>query len=115
MTTSPELTGGTGFSFEDRVTAQYLASLLLAGEAPGIDDRQVVRVAVQQAGFGEPLDDLVVDFNGTDGSEARLALQVKRATAIGRGDEAFSAIIALSWESMASPRFRDGHGIGCLD
>ena len=109
MTTSPELTGGTGFSFEDRVTAQYLASLLLAGEAPGIDDRQVVRVAVQQAGFGEPLDDLVVDFKGTDGSEARLALQVKRATAIGRGDEAFSAIIALSWESMASPRFRDGH------
>lgn len=75
MPQSPELAGGAGFTFEDRVAATYLAALLGEGFAPGIADLRVSRVAQQQRDFGEPLDDVVVDFGSAGGHEARLSLQ----------------------------------------
>ncbi|WP_200901967.1 hypothetical protein [Microvirga vignae] len=62
MPQSPELAGGEGFTFEGDAAAFYLAALLAEDYAPGIDDRTVVRVAVQQRDFGEPLDDVIVDL-----------------------------------------------------
>jgi hypothetical protein len=59
---SPELSGGTGFTFEDAVAASYLAALLAEAYAPGIPDHIVARVAVQQRYFKQPLDDVIVDF-----------------------------------------------------
>ena len=58
---SPELTGGAGFTFEDAAAACYLAALVGGTTAPGLDARVVQRVAQQQAGAGEPLDDVIVD------------------------------------------------------
>ena len=54
MALSPAISGGGGFTFEDVVVATYLAALLGEETAPGLADRTVTRVAVQQAGFGEP-------------------------------------------------------------
>src|SRR3546814_9227804 len=79
---SPELAGGSGFTFEDAVAAYYLAALLAEAYAPGIPDHTVVRVAVQQRHFKQPLDDVIVDFRGANGGTARLSLQVKRALTI---------------------------------
>jgi hypothetical protein len=59
MNQSPEISGGAGFSFEDATVALYLAALLGEESAPGLSARIIVRVAVQQAAFGEPLDDLI--------------------------------------------------------
>lgn len=64
MPQSPELAGGEGFTFEGDAAAFYLTALLAEAYAPGIDDRTVVRVSVQQRDFGEPLDDVIVDFEG---------------------------------------------------
>src|SRR3546814_11553398 len=72
---SPELAGGSGFTFEDAVAAYYLAALLAEAYAPGIPDHTVVRVAVQQRHFKQPLDDVIVDFRGANGGTARLSLQ----------------------------------------
>jgi hypothetical protein len=74
VTQSPELAGGAGFTFQDIVTAYYLTELLREGFAPGIDSRTVCRVAMQQRDFGEPLDDLIVDFRALNGTLARLSL-----------------------------------------
>jgi hypothetical protein len=82
MVLSPEISGGGGFTFEDVAVAVYLGALLGEETAPGLKDRTVTRVAVQQAAFGEPLDDLIVDGIGQDGSPARLSLQVKRELTI---------------------------------
>ncbi|HEY4320395.1 MAG TPA: hypothetical protein VGM77_04370 [Gemmatimonadales bacterium] len=79
---SPELTGGTGFTYEDIVAALYTASLLCEAPAPGLHAHHVVRVAVQQAGLGQPMDDLVVDGRAASGSTARLSVQVKRALVV---------------------------------
>src|SRR5690348_16003118 len=108
MPQSPELAGGEGFTFEGDAAAFYLAALLAEGYAPGIDDRMVARVAVRQRDFGEPLDDLIVDFEGALGNPARLSLQVKRSLTIGKAksNEDFRDIIRDSWATLRKLDFR---------
>ena len=57
MTQSPELAGGAGFTYADQVATRYLAALLAGSSAPGLPDRRVVRVALEQRDAGEPLDE----------------------------------------------------------
>jgi hypothetical protein len=66
---STELTGGTGFTFEGTAAATFLVSLLIEGSARGLFGYICTRVAFQQANFGEPLDDVIVD------ATRRMALQ----------------------------------------
>lgn len=105
----PELTGGAGFTFEGAVSALYLTHLLAETAAPGDADRIVVRVALGQRGFGEPLDDLVVDLAGL-GASARLSLQVKRSLTISRAksNADFRAVIKACWETLIKGDFRHG-------
>ncbi len=77
---STELTGGAGFTYEDTVVAYYLAALLreeFAAPLGGI----VKTVAVQQSGHGNPMDDVVVEFDEA-GSRLTLGLQAKRTITI---------------------------------
>jgi hypothetical protein len=108
MPQSPELAGGAGFTFEDLVAASYLAALLQQGYAPGVENRLVTRVALQQRTFGEPLDDIVVDFRSEAGEPARLSLQVKRSLIISaaRTNNNFRDIIRDSWATLSKPDFR---------
>lgn len=108
MTQSPELAGGEGFTFEGDAAAFYLAALLAEAYAPGIDDRIVVCVSVQQRDFGEPLDDVIVDFEDTTKNPARLSLQVKRSLTISKAEtnSDFRDIIRDSWATLKKPGFR---------
>ncbi len=104
-----ELTGGAGFTFEDAVAAYYLVSLLNTTTATGLESRIVSRVALQQASFGEPLDDVIVDANSpSNNSIARLSLQVKRALTISDAatNSDFREIIQNSWRTLHKPDFR---------
>ncbi|TRZ97479.1 MAG: ATP-binding protein, partial [Nitrospiraceae bacterium] len=108
MPQSPELAGGEGFTFEGDAAAFYLTALLSEAYAPGIDDRTVVRVSVQQRDFGEPLDDVIVDFQDAAKNPARLSLQVKRPLTISKADTNtdFRDIIRDSWRTLQKPDFR---------
>lgn len=108
MAQSPELAGGEGFTFEGDTAAYYLAALLAEAYAPGIDDRIVVRVSVQQRDFGEPLDDVIVDFADIENNLARLSLQVKRSLTISKAktNKDFRDIIRDSWATLKKPDFR---------
>ncbi|GEN23096.1 hypothetical protein HCU01_10450 [Halomonas cupida] len=108
MAQSPELAGGEGFSFEGDAAAYYLTALLAEAYAPGIDDRTVVRVSVQQRDFDEPLDDVIVDFEDTAKNPARLSLQVKRSLTISKAEtnSDFCDIIRDSWATLNKPDFR---------
>lgn len=108
MPQSPELAGGEGFTFEGDAAAFYLAALLAEAYAPGIDDRTVVRVSVQQRDFGEPLDDVIVDFEDTAKNPARLSLQVKRSLTISKAqtNTDFRDIIRDSWATLKKGDFR---------
>lgn len=107
MPQSPELTGGEGFTFESTAAAFYLTELLAESYAPGIDDRSVVRVSVQQRAFGEPLDDVIVDFEDAAKNPARLSLQVKRSLTISgaKTNTDFRDIIRDSWATLRKPDF----------
>lgn len=108
MPQSPELAGGEGFTFEGDAAAYYLAALLAEAFAPGIDDRTVVRVSVQQRDFGEPLDDVIVDFEDAAENPARLSLQVKRSLTISKAETNtdFRDIIRDSWLTLKKSDFR---------
>jgi hypothetical protein len=108
MPQSPELAGGEGFTFEGDAAAFYLTALLAEAYAPGIDDRTVVRVSVQQRDFGEPLDDVIIDFEGVERNPARLSLQVKRSLTISAAKTNcdFRDIIRDSWATLKKPNFR---------
>ncbi len=108
--TSPELTGGAGFTYEDAVAAQYLAAMVSGTTAVALGARVVQRVAQQQADFGEPLDDLIVDAASlADGTVMRLSLQVKRSLTVSEaatnGD--FREVIQRSWQTLQKPEFRE--------
>lgn len=108
MSQSPELAGGEGFTFEGDVATFYLTALLAETYAPGIDDRTVVCVSVQQRDFGEPLDDVIVDFGDSAKNPARLSLQVKRSLTISKAktNSDFRDIIRDSWATLKKPDFR---------
>src|SRR6266540_375862 len=108
MPQSPELAGGDGFTFEGDVAALYLTSLLAEAYAPGIDDRTVVRVSVQQRDFGEPLDDVIVDFEDVAKNPARLSLQVKRSLTLSKAatNTDYRDVIRDSWATLRKPDFR---------
>jgi hypothetical protein len=107
---SPELTGGAGFTYEGDVAAFYLSCLLAEAFAPGIMDRVVCCVSVQQRDFGEPLDDVIVDFRSAAGEPARLSLQVKKSLTISdaKSNTDFRDIMRDSWATLAKENFRLG-------
>lgn len=110
MVQSPELKGGSGFTFEDGVAAIYLGALLGEESAPGLTGAIVSRVAFQQAAFGEPLDDLIVDGKAADGKEVRLGLQIKREITISSAqtNTDFREIVINSWKTLCKVGFREG-------
>jgi hypothetical protein len=110
MTQSPELSGGAGFTFEGNLAATYLVSLLTEGTTRGLPGRNAVRVALQQAAFGEPLDDIIVDADAADGSRGRISLQVKRSITISAAvsNTDFREIVINAWKTLARDGFRDG-------
>ncbi|CAM2069129.1 hypothetical protein SCOR_27420 [Sulfidibacter corallicola] len=107
MAQSPELSGGEGFTFEGNVAAFYLTALLAEASAPGIKDRVVANVSVQQRDFGEQLDDIIVDFKDTNHNNARLSLQVKRSLIISKAktNTDFREIIRDSWATFRKADF----------
>jgi len=102
---STELTGGAGFSYEDTVVAYYLSSLLRRERAAG-QMGYVTSVAVQQQGHGNPMDDLVVEFDDL-GTKRVLGLQIKRSFTISGApsNEEFRGIISAAVTTQALGSF----------
>lgn len=104
---SSKLTGGEGFTYEDLVVTYYLTALLR--EEGALGTRGIVeRVAVQQHGQGEPMDDLIVDAVER-GVNARISLQVKSNVVISQNDNEFRAIIAEALATRKKTDFHVGH------
>ena len=110
MPQSPELAAGEGFDFEDVVAAFYLTKMLAEDAVPAMDGGKVVQVGVQQRDFGEPLDDVIVDFETSSGQPSRLSLQAKQSLTISdaKTNDAFREVIRDSWKTLRKDDFREG-------
>ena len=108
MSQSPELAAGEGFDFEDVVAAFYITKLFAQEAAPGMDGSNVSKVSVQQRDFGEPLDDVIVDFESNSGSKSRLSLQAKQSITVSAGatNKDFREVVRDSWKTFKKPDFR---------
>lgn len=108
--TSPELTGGQGFTFEDAVSAVYAVSLLCESTAPGLPGREVTHIALQQGSFGQPLDDLVVKGVGVDCSSMTFSAQVKRKLVISaaKTNNDFRETIKQAYQTVVGTDFTHG-------
>ncbi len=109
MPQSPELAAGAGFTFENLVSARYLVDLLTESTAPpalGV----VTAVALQQRDFGEPLDDVIVDFRLASDQPARLSLQCKKSLTltVAPSNTDFREVIRDSLATLQKPDFREG-------
>ena len=105
--TSPELTGGAGYTYEDAVVAYYLAALLREEGAAG--QAGIVKgVAVQQAPTF-PMDDVVVRFDD-QGGERVLSLQVRREIVISgaESNDRFREILQAATTTLSGPDFEAG-------
>lgn len=102
---SPYSTGGGGVSFEQQVGAYYLAAILLGDIPRGQNGGIAKEVKFQRLYEGEPLDDLIICSNLPNGTEAKLALQIKRDLTFGEKDEIFDEVISACWETFSSPIF----------
>lgn len=109
MPQSPELAGGTGFTFENLVAARYLAGLLTEATLPGIGGT-VVAVALQQRDFGEPLDDIIVDFRSATGALSRLSVQCKKSltVSVAATNTDFREVVRDSLATLRKADFREG-------
>lgn len=106
--TSPELTGGQGFSFEDAVSSVYAVALLCETTAPGLPGRVVRHLSVQQGSFGQPLDDLIVRAEGTDQVSVTFSSQVKRKLVISAAgtNTDFRETIERAYETLSDTGFQ---------
>jgi len=106
--TSPELTGGQGFSFEDAVASVYAAALLCECIAPGLPGRIVRHVSLQQGSYGHPLDDLIVRASGPDQVSITFSIQVKRKLVISaaRTNTDFRETIERAYETLLDTSFQ---------
>ena len=106
--TSPELTGGQGFTFEDAVSSVYAAALLCETTAPGLPGRVIRHVSVQQGSFGQPLDDLIVRAEGADEVSMTFSTQVKRKLVISAAstNTDFRETIERAYETLMDAGFQ---------
>lgn len=110
--TSSEVAGGAGFTYADTVAAYYLAALLREERAAGLGG--IVRsVAVEQASQGNPMDDIVVEFDD-GGSLCTLGLQAKRNIQIGGSgsNKNFGDVVKRAVATRASNGFKPGDAYG---
>lgn len=107
---SPELTGGAGFTFEDGVVAVYAAALLAETTAAGLPGRVVKQLSVQQGALGQPLDDVIIEGQGSDEVRICLSLQVKRKLVISSAEKNsdFRETILRAHMTVAGPGFKLG-------
>lgn len=102
---SPAATGPAGALLEGHVGAQYLLPLLIGGEARGMPGALVTRVAFQRAGFGHPMDDIVITGIDSQGRSATLEVQAKRTIAFTASDSVFADVVALACRASTKPEF----------
>src|SRR5579871_6742402 len=99
---SPAATGSAGTFLEQHVDAYLLAFLLLKAIPPVLTDAVVTEVAFQTCQFGWKTDDFLITATRNDGTQRKLAGQVKRRVAASRGNEDFAESIRGAWQDFTN-------------
>lgn len=99
---SPAASGPAGALFEGQVAAHYLLTLLAEADPRGLPGTIIARVALQRAGEGHPLDDVIVHGADRDGLDRTLEIQVKRTITFSPGDAVFRDVVHQLGHAMTT-------------
>jgi hypothetical protein len=94
---SPAATGGGGTFFEQHVNAHWLALLLTGAIPPILHDSTVVEVHFQTEHMGWNTDDFLVVAESGNGTQRRLAGQVKRAFTVSSANDDCNKALTDFW------------------
>ena len=92
--------GGGGGSFERRIQAVFLLSLLIDGFSP-ILNMPMERVAFQARQLGDAVDDMVVFST----SGAKLLCQMKHSLSVTEKDATFQEVMRAAWHDFCAKTF----------
>jgi hypothetical protein len=90
---NPTATGPAGAHFEARVGAYYLLAMLLDAEPRGLPGSRILRIQLQGAGEGHPLDDVIVHAQSASGTSLTLEIQAKRKITFSASDTVFQDVL----------------------
>src|ERR1700678_1207024 len=103
--TSPAASGPAGSHFEGQVGASYLLSMLAGAEPRGLPGMIIDRVALQRAGEGYPLDDVILYAHDVSGCAAPLEVQVKRDITFAPKDTVFQKVVGQIAKAAGEANF----------
>ena len=103
---SVKSTGGAGFTFADKVGAQFLLEILRGGTPLGADAGQIVGLHFEARDSGWLMDDQVLILKDGD-EETRCALSVKSESRLTRNglDKQFVSDAWLQWDGVEGASF----------
>lgn len=101
---SPFSTGSGGSSFEHKVQAAFIATLLVGGELPIFRKLKInsIRLQAREAGF--ETDDLVASLSDSNNLEHKLLAQIKHTISVSVSDDAFKKSIIAAWHDFNNPK-----------
>ena len=114
---NPYSSGGGGTHLEARVVASALTAVLCEAGFRGLPGTQAIEVYSQRAGFGDPLDDLIITGLSDSGSKTKLHLQIKRQLTFTENDTEWADVLRRAWDTFTSADFdtstmKYGVGVG---
>lgn len=102
--TSPALTGQAGADFEHCVQAEFVATMLMRGQAPCLSRGQINRICLQAEHLGYKTDDVLVFVQDMSGRSSRLISQIKRGLSFAASDKEFCKTLVEAWQDFQDPK-----------
>lgn len=100
---NPASTGGAGVTYEQRVQAVYVLSMLSGGAVELARHERVIELRFQAAVHGYKTDDLVCTLQDDTGASRRALLQVKRDVRAVASDANFVDALVAAWLDFQNP------------
>lgn len=100
---NPASTGGAGVTYEQRVQALYVLSMLSGGAVELARHERVIELRFQAAVHGYKTDDLVCTLQDDTGASRRALLQVKREVRAVASDTNFGDALIAAWLDFQNP------------
>jgi energy-coupling factor transporter ATP-binding protein EcfA2 len=94
---SPFATGAGGSSFEHKVQAAFLATMLCKGYFPCLPEGEVENIRLQARQAGYHIDDLVITIKSTQDTIHKLLLQIKHKLIFTERNDIFNEVIEAAW------------------
>ena len=115
--TSPYTAGGGGTHLEASIVASSFVAVLCETPFRGLPGKYAIEARTQRAGFGEPLDDLILTGVDERGTRTKLHLQVKNSLTFTESDAEWRDVLRRAWDTLSAPGFnsaaeRLGVGVG---